>query len=120
MFFARDKGKQIETAVSQHLQKQGLKLIKRNYHCRGGEIDLIMQHGTVLVFVEVRFRQNATFGTAVETVNWHKQSRIIRTAEHFMQRNQVKHDCCRFDVVGVYPSPQGLQMQWIQNAFEQG
>lgn len=119
MLFARDKGTEVETAVCRYLQKQGLKLVSRNYHSRVGEIDLIMKHGPVLVFVEVRFRHNARYGSALESVNSIKQSRIIHTAEQYLQRHRVKHDSCRFDVVGVAPSDKGYDIKWIQNAFEQ-
>ena len=66
--FARDKGQQIEQQVSRYLQKQGLRLIEQNYQCRGGEIDLIMKEKNTLVFVEVRFRKNARFGSALESI----------------------------------------------------
>lgn len=118
MLFARDKGTQVEQEVCQYLQQQGLTLIRRNYHCRGGEIDLIMQHDEVLVFVEVRYRKSSRFGSAVESVNQSKQSRLIHAATHYLQRHPQHHDSCRFDVVGVSPSTQGSQMNWIQNAFQ--
>jgi putative endonuclease len=120
MLFARDKGTEVETAVCRYLQQQGLKLLTRNYHSRGGEIDLIMQHGNVLVFVEVRFRRSAAFGSAAESVTRTKQLRLIHTAEQYLQRHRVQHDSCRFDVVGVSLADDGYRMQWIQNAFEQG
>lgn len=119
MLFARDKGTQVETAVCSYLNKQGLRLITRNYHSRSGEIDLIMQDGTALVFVEVRYRSDSQFGSALESVDRHKQSRIIRTAEAYLQRYREPYESCRFDVVGVSPSSTGFEMQWIQNAFEQ-
>ncbi|WP_297812336.1 YraN family protein [uncultured Methylophaga sp.] len=119
MLFSRDRGTQVEDAVSRFLKKQGLTLLTRNYHCRGGEIDLVMQDKSVLVFVEVRFRKNSRFGSAVETVNKRKQSRIILTARHYLQQHPGKHDSCRFDVVGVAPADKGYQFEWIQNAFEQ-
>lgn len=120
MLFARDKGTEVETAVCRYLQKQGLKLLTRNYHSRGGEIDLIMQHCTVLVFIEVRFRRSSAYGTAAETVTRTKQRRLIHTAEQYLQRHRIQHDSCRFDVVGVSLANSGYEMQWIQNAFEQG
>lgn len=119
MLFARDKGTQVETAVCGYLQKQGLRLITRNYHSRSGEIDLIMQDGMMLVFVEVRYRRHSQFGSALESVDRAKQSRIIRTAEAFLQSHRQRYQGCRFDVVGVSPASTGYHMQWIQNAFEQ-
>ncbi len=119
--FARDKGAEIEQEVCRYLQKQGLRLITRNYHCRGGEIDLIMREDTVLVFIEVRFRRNAQFGSALESVDYSKQSRLIHTAEHYLQRHTVQYSSCRFDVVAVRPSSQkGIQLEWVKNAFDLG
>ncbi|MGD8936565.1 MAG: YraN family protein, partial [Thiogranum sp.] len=48
-------GDSAEQLACRYLQTQGLKLLQRNFYCRGGEIDLVMQHGDSLVFVEVRY-----------------------------------------------------------------
>lgn len=118
MLFARDKGAQVEQEVCRYLQQQGLTLIRRNYHSRGGEIDLIMQHNEVLVFVEVRYRKSSRFGSAIESVNHSKQKRLIHAATHYLQHHPSRQQSCRFDVVGVSPAAQGYQMNWIQNAFQ--
>ncbi len=115
--FAREKGQQIEKQVSHYLRKQGLRLIKQNYHCRGGEIDLIMKENTTLVFIEVRFRKNARFGSALESVNNQKQARIIHTAQHYIQTISSTAEQYRFDVVAVTPVDSSLQIEWIKNAF---
>ena len=47
-------GQQYEQLALQYLQRQGLRLIQQNFQCKAGEIDLVMQDGTCLVFVEVR------------------------------------------------------------------
>jgi putative endonuclease len=100
------------------MRKQGMRLIARNYHCRAGEIDLIMQHQNILVFVEVRFRRSNRYGTAAETVNHAKQRRIIHTAEHFLQQHNTAYSAYRFDVVGVSPMGADYDVEWIQNAFQ--
>ena len=69
-----------EDLACAYLQKSGLRLLARNYRCRRGEIDLIMQDGEYLVFVEVRYRKNDAFGSAAETVSSAKRARIITTA----------------------------------------
>ena len=99
-----------------YLEAQGLHLMASNYSCRFGEIDLIMQAGDVLVFVEVRFRSSDRFGTPAETVGLRKQRRLIAAAEHYLQRHPFQGRC-RFDVLALGPRD---QMQWIQNAFEAG
>jgi hypothetical protein len=55
-------GQQGEDRALAHLQQQGLRLLERNFRCKLGELDLIMQHGAALVFVEVRQRASARYG----------------------------------------------------------
>ncbi len=73
----------------------------RNYTCRGGEIDLVCEHGEALVFVEVRARSRSDFGTPEETVTTLKQRRILRAAEHFLARHKLSDRICRFDVIAI-------------------
>ncbi len=49
-------GAKAEKAAENYLQQQGLRRLAQNYQCRFGEIDLIMQDGDTLVFIEVRCR----------------------------------------------------------------
>ena len=65
-----------------YLQKQGLKLITRNYQCKMGEIDIIMQDKDMLVFVEVRYRRKGRYGDGLDSVTYSKQRKLIRTANY--------------------------------------
>lgn len=115
----KETGKQAERYAESFLQRQGLKLIERNYRCRGGEIDLIMRDGEMQVFVEVRYRKHQNFGGAAASVNRQKQSRLIVAAQHYLQRQAPKDPPCRFDVVAVSPGKSGNPaVQWIKNAIE--
>ena len=109
-------GAQAEQWAAQYLQRNGLKLVKQNFRCRFGEIDLIMQDGTALVFVEVRLRSNADFGGAAASIDKRKQQRIIRTAQHYLS-GLANTPQCRFDVV-LMGDARGGQVQWLKNAFE--
>jgi putative endonuclease len=112
------KGQAIETAVAVYLQKQGLKILARNFQCKQGEIDLIAYHLGQLLFIEVRFRQNTAYGEAVATVTRSKQKKIIQCARFFLYRHpHYANAACRFDVVGVTLNPSGLDFDWIQGAF---
>jgi putative endonuclease len=99
----------------EYLQRQGLKLIDRNYHCRMGEIDLIMDHDNTLVFVEVRYRKNNLFGGALESVTYKKQQKLQKTALHFLQHYQDRN--ARFDVIAITGEHKQQSFEWIQNAF---
>ncbi len=109
-------GAQAEQLALEHLMAAGLRLVERNYRCRFGEVDLIMNDGDALVFVEVRFRRSERFGGAVASVDHHKQRRLITTAQHFLQTHPaLQRRPARFDLVAV-TEPNTLE--WIQNAFE--
>ena len=109
-------GAQAEQWAAQHLQQQGMKPVAQNYRGRFGEIDLIMQDGSSLVFIEVRLRRSADFGGAAASIDTRKQQRIIRTAQQYLAG--LKHvPPCRFDVV-LMDDPHGHNVQWIRNAFD--
>lgn len=109
-----DIGNSAETKALHHLETQGLSLIERNFTCRYGEIDLIMRHADMLVFVEVRFRKNNHYGSPLETVVASKQQKIRTTAQHFLLVKNIGESMpVRFDVIGILPN----DITWVQNAF---
>lgn len=111
-------GQEAEDHACRYLLQQGLQLIRRNYRCRGGEIDLICQDQQVLVFVEVRYRQESRFGNAADSVTYTKQRKLIHAASHYLQYYPNRLPC-RFDVVTITPqSKQGLETLWIRDAFQ--
>lgn len=111
----KSRGDQAEQLAADYLQKQGLKLLEKNYRCRFGEIDLILLHKKTLVFAEVRLRKNQSFGGAASSITAQKQARIVHTAQHYLS---MQHNLppCRFDVV-LLNELTGNHIEWIQNAF---
>lgn len=115
----RQSGAAAESQACDYLQQQGLQLIDRNYHCRQGEIDLIMLDGSCTVFVEVRYRRNSLFGSAAESVDPRKQKKIITTASHYLQQHsKLAQQPARFDVVSMSAQGQQTDIDWIQDAFQ--
>jgi putative endonuclease len=110
-----NSGLQAEQWAAQHLQQQGLTLIAQNYRSRFGEIDLIMQDGKVLVFIEVRLRKNSDFGGAAASIDQRKQQRIILTAQHYLATLKQLPPC-RFDAVLINKTDK--KFEWLKNAFE--
>ncbi len=107
---AVDVGRDAEARAQQFLQQQGLKLIEKNFRCRGGEIDLVMRDQQMLVFVEVRFRKNQRFGGAAASVGPVKQQRLWRSASIYLMRF-ARPPACRFDLVAI----EGDDLHWIKN-----
>jgi putative endonuclease len=106
-------GQQGEDRALHFLREKGLVLVERNFRCKGGELDLVMQDGKALVFVEVRQRSGAAFGGAAASVTRQKQRRMIVAAQIFLQRYRMP-PACRFDVIAL----DGDSLDWIRNAVE--
>lgn len=111
-------GKEAEDLACNHLKQQGLKLITRNYFCRAGEIDLIMQDKDCIVFVEVRYRKNIAFGSGLESINLSKQTKLIKTANYYLLQHHLTDKYpCRFDVISITSQQSKPQVEWVKNAF---
>lgn len=107
------EGEAAEDAALDYLQQRGLKLVQRNFRCKGGEIDLILLQQDTLVFVEVRKRADARYGGAAASVTARKQARLLLAAQFYLQRYRTP-PACRFDVIAF----DGSQVNWIRNAIE--
>jgi len=113
---AINRGRAAEDHACEYLLSAGLVLLERNYHCRRGEIDLVLQDADTLVFVEVRYRRHDSYGSAMESVDRRKQARLIAAAQHYLQaRPGTARLGCRFDVVAITGQEQTLE--WIRHAF---
>ncbi|MBS7298062.1 MAG: YraN family protein [Eubacteriales bacterium] len=108
-----------EQAAADYLENKGLKIIKRNFYCRVGELDIIATDGEYTVFVEVKTRKSAMYGRASEFVDYRKQQKIIKTALYYIGSTDTPF---RFDVVEVYYHEKGDgrvvdSINHIENAF---
>ena len=123
MVTTREQGEYTESLACEYLEEKGFKLLERNFNCRFGEIDLIMQDKNSLVFVEVRYRNNNNFGSGAESVTTNKQSKLIKTASAYLQRHaKLNKYPARFDVVSitgpiVTNNINNIDFDWIENAF---
>lgn len=111
-------GDRAERCAETHLRQQGLNTVTKNFHCKGGEVDLIMRHGDRLVFVEVRYRRRTEFGDGSDSVDYRKQQKVITAARSYLQKHQLtEHQACRFDVVSLHGDLDHPSIDWIENAF---
>ncbi|MDC0598502.1 YraN family protein [Gammaproteobacteria bacterium] len=116
---SQQKGQRYEKLAMRYLKKQGLRLLEQNFYSASGEIDLILMDADILVFVEVRFRENSRYGNALESVTYSKQKKILNTAKlYLLKRGLYGTVPCRFDVVGLHKINNAVEFQWIKNAFQ--
>lgn len=107
-------GKEYEQIAADYLKANGYEILERNFYSRYGEIDIIAQENNVLVFVEVKYRKNSSYGYPEESVNVYKQKRIIRSAKYYIYKMGIPEECpCRFDIVIV----NGNNISCIKDAF---
>lgn len=115
---SRRSGDDAEHVARRFLESHGLATVGRNYRTRGGEIDLIMRDGEVIVFVEVRFRTSSSFMAPADSIDSRKRSRIIQASRHYLQgRRMMDKALCRFDVVLISGPGREQEIEWIKDAF---
>lgn len=116
---SREIGDFGENAAADYIQQRGMRVIKRNFYCRAGEIDIIARDGEYTVFIEVKTRRSSRCGTPAEFVDFRKQEKIIRTALYYLGSEDY---AMRFDVAEVYyhlegGKPVADEINYIENAF---
>ena len=109
----QQQGRHWEEQALAFLQARSLELVEANYSCRGGEIDLIVQDGDTLVFVEVRQRDDPAYGGAAASISPAKIRRLVRAAQTWLLRCE-RLPPCRFDVIAI----DGTHMEWLRNVIE--
>jgi putative endonuclease len=113
---AKASGNLAEALASDYLQARGLRLLARNYSCRLGEIDLVLEDGACLVFAEVRLRRDRAYGGAGESITAAKRQRIVLAARHYLSGRPERP--CRFDVV-LLDELDPDRIEWIKDAFSE-
>ena len=108
----KSKGKLGEVRAEQLLEEKGFEILAKNVVSPGSEIDLIVQDGNVIVFVEVKMR-SGSFASGREAVTVSKQRRICKGALHYMMKNGLMNRQARFDVIEI----QDGRAVHIENAF---
>ncbi|MCP4471266.1 MAG: YraN family protein [Gammaproteobacteria bacterium] len=108
-----------EKQARDYLGAQGLRLLQSNYHCRFGEIDLIMRDADTVCFIEVRFRKSLDYGGASASITATKQRKIVKTALFYLSSNRgLLNHPLRFDALLIQQQADGNHdFNWIRNAF---
>ena len=115
---ARALGLSGEEAAAVYLRGKKYRIISRGFRFHKGEIDIIAYDGDVLVFVEVKTRRSADFGTPEESVTPLKERQIRKLAEAYLMLNNLGDAVCRFDILALSSDGrQGYRVRHIPDAF---
>jgi putative endonuclease len=115
----RDFGMFGEEIVANVLIARGVTILARNFHARGGEIDIIAEKNGILCFIEVKTRSESAehFAEAKESVTKAKQARIIKAAKYYIYKSGITLQP-RFDVCEVViENRKLLKFNYIADAF---
>ncbi len=111
-------GRRGEQLAADRLAALGYQIIERNFRCPAGEIDLVARDQDTWVFVEVKTRRGARFGTPEDAITARKRAHLIASAQHYLQARDLRDVPWRIDAVAVGLSTAGelLRVDVIENA----
>lgn len=98
-------GKEGEDFATRYLEHKGYIIIEKNFRCKLGEIDIIAleknEKYREIVFIEVKTREDISYGDPIEAVNESKQKHIIRAAKYYIYKHNLENEYIRFDVIEI-------------------
>jgi putative endonuclease len=115
------RGRRGEDLAHRFLRRQGLTVVARNFRPRSGngELDIVAWDRDTLVFVEVKTRSSADFGSPDRAVGLDKERDLRRAAADYIRRAGASWQQARFDIVSVLlADPPAIE--WIKDAFRAG
>lgn len=119
MYVNQERGKMGENLACKYLEEKGYEIIKRNYRCNQGEIDIVAKDNSTneIVFIEVKTRSNLKYGSPAESVQQEKQKHIVNVAKYYIYRKGIAHLAFRFDVIEVFLNNNNYKLHHIKKAF---
>ncbi len=109
-------GEQGEALAAKHLLRSGYRIIERNWRCSFGEIDLIVVHNGVCVFVEVKSSEKLHWIRPEDRVRSRKQAKLRKLASLYMKQHRIESPC-RFDIIAVWWEDGEPQLKHLEDAF---
>jgi putative endonuclease len=111
-----------EDLVARWYVSRGFRVLDRNWRVRGGELDLVVTDGSVLVFCEVKARTSERFGSGLEAVTLAKQQRLRRLAAQWLAASESNRAAAprprlRFDVAALLVRPDRTELRVVEGAF---
>ncbi|MFH0834281.1 MAG: YraN family protein [Patescibacteria group bacterium] len=110
MNFRQNFGNDGEVLARKFLAYRGLAILATNFHAREGEVDLICRDGEMIVFVEVKARKSAKFGSAVESVSDAKIEKIVQAGQKFLLENNLENADWRVDLITL----ESGKLRWMK------
>jgi len=106
-----------EDAAAERYAARGYSVVARNWRCRLGELDLVLERGGELVVCEVKTRTGDGFGGGHEAVTSRKQAKLRALGEAFLLASGRRPQVVRFDVASVRARRNRYDVELFEDAF---
>lgn len=113
----REIGMMGEALAARFLKKRGYKILRRNFRCRVGEIDIVALEKRDTVFIEVRTSTSRNYSSPAESILWRKRRKLITLANFYIKKFGLEDTPCRFDVVSIVKTDGYTRIRLIKDAF---
>lgn len=110
-------GRDGEDLAARFLVSKGYRIRERNYRCRLGEVDLIIERGGEILFVEVKTRRSVDAVSPRELIPYGKQVHISKVAQHYVAAKRLYDISADFAVLIVDFSKGAPRFEFIEGAF---
>ncbi len=113
---AQDIGNKGENLAVEYLEAKGYTVLATNFRSGKNEVDIIAQHGDIIVFVEVKTRTSSVFGEPFHAVSRDKQRRTIAAANAYMEKHEVMLEA-RFDIISIVINQDRHRIDHLEEAY---
>lgn len=111
-------GRHGENLAASILQREGYRILARNWHFGKLELDIVCELAGCIIFVEVKTRRSDVCGGGVGAITDAKKNRLARAAEAWLLRNGQWGRPCQFDVICLTGMGENFRMEHYRNAFD--
>ena len=116
MAISHQTGRQGERIAAAHLEKQGFRILEKNWQSSHQEVDIIARKDNLLLIVEVKTRSSVYFGEPEVSVTRTKQRMLIKAANHYILKNNLDVEV-RFDIISIIIKNDQHSLNHIEDAF---
>ncbi len=113
-------GREGEARAAAYLEERGWRVLERNAHAGGVEMDLVAARGSTLAFVEVKTRRTRAAGLPEESVDPRKRARLVRGARAWLREHRPRTGRVRFDVIAWEVRGEAWHLHHFEDAFDAG
>ena len=109
-------GKKGEDLAVEYLERNGYKILDRNWTFQKAEIDIIAEKESILAIIEVKTRSSLSFGLPQDFVKPKKIQLLVKAVNAYINDRKMDIEV-RFDIIAIHKNKESFAIEHITNAF---